>query len=322
MTNIDKLIGQQAFKAKVGYLLNYAIKTGSAFPHTLISGPAGLGKSTFCRAIAQDLNRPYREVFGPSLQKERDIIGLFWDKNKPGLIEPNTILFIDEIHSVDNKLLEWLYGAMQDKAVVTSNGLLRLPDFTLLAGTTDPGKITAPLRSRFVVTSKLFFYSLDEILQIIDGVLKQHPDVYYTLSSEKDPLTLFDNDTSVRKCIEAICMGTPRLAVNLAKQVVLYAKAFDRFANGAGTWKIFFNDEGITPSGLNTVEVAYLQALNTSVNRTAGLERLAAVLRLSINDITATIEPKLFNMGLVASTGRGRYLTDKGYDLLQGGTNE
>lgn len=316
---IDTLIGQTLFKNKVRYLINYAIKTGSAFPHTLISGPAGLGKSTFCRAIAEDLNKPYKEVFGPALQKERDIIGLFWDKDKADLIAPGTVIFIDEIHSVDAKLLEWLYGAMQDQAVVTSNGLLRLPKFTLLAGTTDPGKITAPLRSRFVVTSKLFFYTTNEIMQIIDGVLKQYPDSYYTLHSTKDPLVLFDSDDSVRKCIDAICMGTPRLAVNLAKQVVLYARAFDLFANGSGTWKKFFDDEGITPSGLNIVEMAYLHALHISPNYTAGLEKIASIMRLTVNDITATIEPKLFNAGYIASTGRGRYLTEEGIKVITNG---
>lgn len=317
---LDNLVGQDIFKNKMRYLIKYALKTGCALPHTLISGPAGLGKSTFCRAIAEDLGREYREVFGPSIKKESDVIGLFWDKAKPGLIEPNTIIFIDEIHSVDTKLLEWLYGAMQERAVVTSNGVLRLPDFTLLAGTTEPGKISTPLRSRFVITSKLFFYSIDDIIQIIDDILKTS-DSYYNKGA-KDPITLYKEDPRVRKCIEALCMGTPRLAVNLAKQVNVYAKAMDLFNNGVNTWYRFFDDEGITDYGLNTVEVAYLNALYNAKNRTAGLNKLAATLRLTINDITATIEPKLFNMGLVSSTGNGRYLTEEGVKLLTGEADE
>lgn len=313
---VMSLKGQQLLKNKLVYLIKYADKTGLPFPHMLLTGPAGLGKSTFCRAIAADLNRPYVEAYGPSIQQEKDLISLFYTDK---LREPNTIIFIDEIHSMNPKVTEWLYGLMQECSVTTTNGVIKFPPFTLLAGTTDPGKIKAPLRSRFIMRESLYFYNDADIYDIItDEFNKRNPDWKTFVDQEVDstgPL-LFHEDSSTSTCICNLCVGTPRLAVNLAKAVMIYAIAFDLNPFLAYTWEGYFKANGIMLSGLTQTEVEYLRCIELSVDGVVGISTLCSSLRLTANDVIEVIEPKLLALGLINISSAGRSLTEKGKVLL------
>ena len=314
--NVMALKGQHLLKNKLNYLIQYALKTGEAFPHMLLTGPAGLGKSTFCRAIAQDLNRPYIEAYGPAIQKEKDLVCLFYT-DKPR--DPNTIIFIDEIHSMNPKITEWLYGLMQDCSVVTNNGVVKFPPFTLLAGTTDPGKVKAPLRSRFVMRESLYFYEDNDIYDIIkDEFNKKNPKWWEEVATSKiyqGEDYLFYQDIASSTCVCNLCVGTPRLAVNLAKAVIIYAIAYDLNPYLASTWDAYFKANGILMCGLTETEMEYLKCIKISADGVVGISTLGASLRLTANDITEVIEPKLLALGLINISSSGRSLSEKGKNL-------
>ncbi|MBQ2639407.1 MAG: Holliday junction branch migration DNA helicase RuvB [Bacilli bacterium] len=301
---IDEYIGQEDVKENINVFVKAAKLRKEPLDHVLLYGPPGLGKTTLAFIIAHELGTNIKTASGPSIEKSGDLAAIL------SSLEPGDVLFIDEIHRMPRYIEEILYPAMEDFSldiIVGNEGNSRnikidLPPFTLVGATTRAGDLTAPLRDRFGIVSKLQFYTEEELIKIVKRTAR-------VLEVE------IDNDAA--RELAKRSRGTPRIANRLFKRV-------RDFALVEGNGKV---DKSITKKALTRLKVDKLGLDNTDhelllaiINKfnggPVGVDAISSSIGEEVTTIEDVYEPYLLQSGLLKRTSRGRVVTDLAYSVL------
>ena len=302
--SFDTYIGQSALKETLKISIAAAKKRELPLDHLLFYGPPGLGKTTLAGVIAEQMGVDIKITSAPALERPRDIIGILMS------LKGGEILFIDEIHRLNKVAEEILYPAMEDftlDIIVGSDGNSRnikidLPPFTLVGATTRAGDLTSPLRDRFGIVSKLQFYTVEELTEIVKRTARVLD-------------TPIENDAAIE--LAGRSRGTPRIANRLLKRVRDFA-----LVEGNGTI-----DKKITDMALDRLKVDKqgLDAtdhllLSTIINKfnggPVGVDAISSSIGEEVSTIEDVCEPYLLQTGLLKRTSRGRIVTELGYNAL------
>lgn len=298
---LTEYIGQEKLKNNLSVYIKAAEMRDEQLDHCLFYGPPGLGKTTIANIIANELGVNIKTTSGPAIEKPGDLAQILSNLNT------GDVLFIDEIHRLSRQVEEVLYPAMEDYAIdiliggegSTRSIRLTLPKFTLVGATTRVGSLTAPLRDRFGIISKLEFYNEDELSTIVKRSSK-------VLDIDIDEKGAFE--------IAKRSRGTPRLANRFLKRVRDYAIV--NF-NGAITEEVAryaLDILDVDSIGLDMNDKLYL---NTLIERFSGgpvgIDNLAVALGEETGTLEDVIEPFLIMKGLITRTPRGRVATELAY---------
>lgn len=293
--------GQAVVKEQMEIFIHAANGRNEALDHVLIFGPPGLGKTTLAHIIANEMNVTLRQTSGPVLEKPGDLAAMLTN------LEPNDVLFIDEIHRLSPVIEETLYPAMEDYQldIMIGDGpaarsiKLDLPPFTLLGATTRAGLLTSPLRDRFGIVQRLEFYNI--------------PDLAYIIKRSAKLLNSVIDDQGAEE-IAKRSRGTPRIANRLLRRARDYAqvKADNKITVEVAIKALdMLNVDKI---GLDNMDRRLLLAmLEKFEGGPVGIESLAAAISEERGTIEDVIEPYLIQQGFVMRTPRGRVLTQAAY---------
>ena len=302
--SIEEYVGQTDVKENIKIFVEAAKMRNEPLDHVLLYGPPGLGKTTLAFIIANELGTHIKTASGPSIEKSGDLAAIL------SSLEPGDVLFVDEIHRMPRYIEEILYPAMEDFSldiIVGSEGNSRnikidLPPFTLVGATTRAGDLSSPLRDRFGITSKLQYYTVDELTDIVKRTSR-------VLSVEIDE--------EAAKELAKRSRGTPRIANRLFKRVRDFA-----LVKGNGKIDIPITTEAldrlkVDNMGLDNTDHDLLLAIIQKFNGgPVGVEAIASSIGEEVTTIEDVYEPYLLQMGLLKRTSRGRMATDKAYELL------
>ena len=301
---LDAFIGQAEARANLKVFIQSAKLRGEAMDHTLFHGPPGLGKTTLAQIVARELGVSFRMTSGPVLAKAGDLAAILTN------LEARDVLFIDEIHRLNPAVEEVLYPALEDFELdlVIGEGpaartvRIELQPFTLVGATTRMGLLTTPLRDRFGIPTRLHFYTVEELHEIV--------------SRNAHLLGAPAEDAGARE-IARRARGTPRIAGRLLRRVVDFA-----VVEGDGTVTRALADRaltrlGVDHLGLDGADRRYLSLIAENYNGgPVGIETLSAALSESRDSLEDVIEPFLLQQGLIQRTPRGRMLAHKAWDHL------
>ena len=302
--SISEYIGQEDVKENISVFVEAAKMRGEALDHVLLYGPPGLGKTTLAFIIAHEMGTNIKTASGPSIEKSGDLAAIL------SSLEPGDVLFIDEIHRMPRYIEEILYPAMEDYSldiIVGSEGNSRnikidLPPFTLVGATTRAGDLTAPLRDRFGIVSKLQFYTEEELAEIVKRTARV--------------LEVEIEDNAARELAKR-SRGTPRIANRLFKRVRDFALVK---GNGVVDKKICdeaLNRLKVDKIGLDNTDHELLLAIINKFNGgPVGVEAISSSIGEEVTTIEDVYEPYLLQQGLLKRTSRGRIVTDKAYEVL------
>lgn len=298
---LDEYVGQSQIKENLRIFIAAARKRNETLDHVLVYGPPGLGKTTLAYVVANEMGGKIKLVNGPSIEKPGDLAAIL------STINPGDILFIDEIHRLPRVVEEILYGAMEDFTLTLMVGrdedarniTIDLAPFTLFGATTRPGNLSSPLRDRFGIVSRLDYYTIDELKQIVIRTSK----VFQT------PI-----DDEAAKEIALRSRGTPRIANRIYRRVRDFASFSDQDIIKKETCLGAFKMLKIDDFGLDDVDVRYIRTLIKRFNGgPVGLETLASTIGEEIDNLEEVCEPYLLKLGLINKTPRGRVATEKAY---------
>ena len=299
--SFDEYIGQTDLKKNLKVFVGAAKLRNETLDHVLLYGPPGLGKTTMSMIIANEMGTHLKATTGPSIEKTGDLVAILTS------LEPGDVLFIDEIHRLNKVVEEILYPAMEDfyvdvvigKEASTRSIRIDLPPFTLVGATTRAGDLSAPLRDRFGIVSKLEYYNESELTAIIDRTSQ----VYH-----------MDMDEQAKRELARRSRGTPRIANRVFRRVRDFAQ--------------YNGDDMITKSrtiealqslkvdelGLDDVDHKYLLGIIQRFRGgPVGLEAIAASIGEEPLTLEDVYEPYLLQKGLIKRTPRGRVVTELAY---------
>jgi len=298
----DEYIGQTKAKENLRIFIDAAKQRGDSLDHVLLYGPPGLGKTTLSTIIANEMGVNLRITSGPAIEKQGDLAALLTN------LSENDILFVDEIHRLNRSVEEVLYPAMEDFAldIIIGKGpsarsiRLDLPKFTLIGATTRAGALTAPLRDRFGVISRLELYSPFEL----DEIIRRSADILNTK---------IDKDGSME--IASRSRGTPRIANRLLRRVRDFAQVK---SDGQITKEIAdmaLSTMEVDKVGLDMIDRKMMMFIIENFGGgPVGLDTLAASIGEDSNTIEDVYEPYLLQLGFLNRTPRGRMATAKAYE--------
>lgn len=298
---LDEFIGQAEVRANLKVFIQSAKLRGEAMDHTLFHGPPGLGKTTLAQIMARELGVGFRMTSGPVLAKAGDLAAILTN------LEARDVLFIDEIHRLNPAVEEVLYPALEDFELdlVIGEGpaartvRIELQPFTLIGATTRMGLLTTPLRDRFGIPTRLEFYNVKELHEIVVRGAR-------LMGAPATPEGAQEIARRAR--------GTPRIAGRLLRRVVDFA-----VVEGDGTVTHEIADRaltrlGVDHLGLDGADRRYLRLIAENYQGgPVGIETLSAALSESRDSLEEVIEPFLLQQGLIQRTPRGRMLAQKAW---------
>jgi holliday junction DNA helicase RuvB len=301
---LAEFVGQDAVREQLEIFLAAARARNEPCEHVLLAGPPGLGKTSLANIIAAEMGSALRVMSGPAIDRKADMAAILT------ALEPNDVLFIDEIHRLNRTIEELLYPAMEDGCIdlVIGQGpgahsvRLELAPFTLVGATTRTGLLTTPLRDRFGITHRLDHYRPDEIERIVVRSAR-------ILDVEIEP------DAAGEIALRS--RGTPRIANRILRRVRDYAQV-----RHAGAITMPVAEEAlelfeVDRRGLERIDRAILRAVaETFSGGPVGLSTLAVAIGEETDTLEDVYEPYLLQLGLLQRTPRGRVVTPAAFEHL------
>ena len=301
-TTLKQYIGQHKVKENLGIFIQAARMRSEPLDHVLLYGPPGLGKTTLAAIIANEMDVQFRSTSGPAIERAGDLAAIL------SSLEPGDVLFIDEIHRLPHAVEEVLYPAMEDffLDIVIGTGpsarsvRIDLPPFTLVGATTRAGLLSAPLRDRFGVLSRLEYYEAKDLCAIVERTA----DIF---------------DTSITKDAAAEIArrsrGTPRIANRLLKRIRDISQVRGETEISLETTDLALGMLQVDDVGLDHIDHKLLKGIIEGFQGgPVGLDTIAATIGEEPQTIEDVYEPYLLQIGFIQRTPRGRVVTPKAYD--------
>lgn len=298
---LNQYIGQDKVKENLKIFIQAAKMREEPLDHVLLYGPPGLGKTTLAAIIANEMGVNFRSTSGPAIERAGDLAAIL------SSLEAGDVLFIDEVHRLPRVVEEVLYPAMEDyflDIVIGSGPSARsvridLPPFTLVGATTRAGLLTAPLRDRFGVLSRLDFYEKKDLTSIVERTA----DIF---------------ETSITKeAAEEIALrsrGTPRIANRLLKRVRDISQVRGESTISLEVTHLALEMLQVDDAGLDHIDHKLLKGIIEGFNGgPVGLDTIAATIGEEAQTIEDVYEPYLMQVGFIQRTPRGRVITPKAY---------
>ncbi len=302
---LDEYVGQDALKSNLRIFIKAALQRNEALDHVLLYGPPGLGKTTLSYILANEMHTRVRTCSGPSIAKAGDLAAVL------SVLEPGDVLFIDEIHRLPKVVEEVLYPAMEDFVIDVMIGnegssarsvRLELPPFTLVGATTRAGDLSAPLRDRFGIVSKLEYYTNEELARIVTRTAR-------VLGAEIEKGAVAE--------IAKRSRGTPRIANRLLRRIRDFAQVLNDGVISKEIAESSLDRLKVDSLGLDEVDIRYLRGIIERFHGgPVGLEALANSISEETTTLEDVYEPYLIQIGFINRTSRGRVATEKAYEHL------